>query len=107
MDRILLSELEEKKYKAASYNLLDFDWPSHFRVFFFFFSFFFFFFFFFFFYSILRPFQDYFSSYETGQSIGGAKTGEPREKHLAHPQAELDLSHIWPVRGSNQHQTQR
>ena len=30
--------------------------------------------------SILRPFQDYFSSYETGQSVGGAKTGEPREK---------------------------
>ena len=26
------------------------------------------------------PFQDYFSSYETGQSVGGAKTGEPREK---------------------------
>ena len=34
----------------------------------------------FFFYSVLRPFQDYFSSYETGQSVGGAKTGEPREK---------------------------
>ena len=33
-----------------------------------------------FFDSVLRPFQDYFSSYETGQSIGGAKTGEPREK---------------------------
>ena len=30
--------------------------------------------------SVLRPFQDYFSSYETGQSVGGAKTGEPREK---------------------------
>ena len=34
----------------------------------------------FFFNSVLRPFQDYFSSYETGQSVGGAKTGEPREK---------------------------
>ena len=33
-----------------------------------------------FFYSVLRPFQDYFSSYETGQSVGGAKTGDPREK---------------------------
>ena len=33
-----------------------------------------------FFYSVLRPFQDYFSSYETGQSVGEAKTGEPREK---------------------------
>ena len=29
--------------------------------------------------SIFRPFQDYFSSCETGQSIGGAKTGEPRD----------------------------
>ena len=34
----------------------------------------------FFFNSVLRPFQDYFSSYETSQSVGGAKTGEPREK---------------------------
>ena len=31
-------------------------------------------------YSVLRPFQDYFSSYETGQSVGGAKMGEPRKK---------------------------
>ena len=29
-----------------------------------------------FFYSVLRPFKSYFSSYETGQSVGGAKTGE-------------------------------
>ena len=39
--------------------------------------------FFFFFFSsetVKRPFQDYFSSYETGQSIGGVKMGEPREK---------------------------
>ena len=59
------------------------------------------FYFLFFFNSVLRPFQDYFSSYETGQSVGGAKTGKPREKkkkHLAHPQAELGLSHMWPVR---------
>ena len=35
---------------------------------------------FFFFNSVLRPFQDYFSSYETGQLVGGVKTGEPREK---------------------------
>ena len=34
----------------------------------------------FFFNSVLRPFQDYFSSYETGQSVGGGKMGEPREK---------------------------
>ena len=30
-----------------------------------------------FFNSVSLPFQDYFSSYETGQSEGGAKTGEP------------------------------
>ena len=29
---------------------------------------------------VLRPFQDYFSSYETAQSVGGAITGERREK---------------------------
>ena len=37
---------------------------------------------------------------ETSQSIGGAN-------HLTHPQAELVLSHMWPVPGSNLHQTQR
>ena len=36
----------------------------------------------FFFDSDLRPFQDNFSSYETGQSVGGAKIGQPREKTL-------------------------
>ena len=35
---------------------------------------------FFFLNSVLRPFQDHFSSYEMGQSVGGAKMGEPREK---------------------------
>ena len=30
--------------------------------------------------SVLRPFQDYFSSHDTGQSVGRTKTGEPREK---------------------------
>ena len=39
------------------------------------------FFFIFFLIQFLVPFQDYFSSYETGQSVGGAKTGEPREKN--------------------------
>ena len=33
-----------------------------------------------FFSSVLHPFQDYFSSYETGQSVGGAKMGEPPRK---------------------------
>ena len=43
----------------------------------------------------------YFSPYGTGQSVGGVKTGEPREKHLAHLQAELGLPHMCPVWGSN------
>ena len=29
------------------------------------------------------------------------ETGVPRENHLTHPQAELGLSHMWPVQGSN------
>ena len=57
------------------------------------------------FFSVLRPFQDYFSSYETGQSVGGRKRENPEKNHLT--QAELGLSHMWPVRGSNPHQTQR
>ena len=56
-----------------------------------------------FFTSVLRLFQDYFSSYETGQSVGGRKRENPEKIHLAHPQAEFG----WPVRGSNPHQTQR
>ena len=54
---------------------------------------------------MLRPFQDYFSLYETDQSVvGGRKRENPEKKH---PQADLGLSHMWPVRGSNPHQTQR
>ena len=44
-----------------------------------------------FFNSVLRPFQDYFSSYETGQSVGGAKTGEPREKPPGTPASRMWL----------------
>ena len=33
-----------------------------------------------FFNSVLCPFQDYFSSYETDQSVGGRKRENPREK---------------------------
>ena len=49
-----------------------------------------------FFYLVQRPLHDYFSSYETRQSVGGTKTGEPREKqnHLTRSQAELGLSHM-------------
>ena len=51
-----------------------------------------FFFFFFFLNSVLRPFQDYFSSYETGQSLGGRKREDPEKNHLAHPQSECGQS---------------
>ena len=44
-----------------------------------------------FFYSVLHSFQDS-SSYETGQSVGGAKTGEPREKQPGTP-----ASRTWHV----------
>ena len=45
---------------------------------------------------------------ETIEPIDGwGEMGVPRENHLKHPQAELVLSHMWPVRGSNLHQTQR
>ena len=60
-----------------------------------------------FFNSVLHAFQDYFSSYETGQSVGGRKREDPKKNHLAHPQAELGLSHMWSERGSNPHQTQQ
>ena len=50
---------------------------------------------FFFLNSVLRLFQDYFSSYETGQSVGGAKTGEPREKPPGTPASRTWLvSHV-------------
>ena len=44
--------------------------------------------------SVLRPFQNYFSSYETGQSVGGRKLENPEKIHRTHPQAELGLSHV-------------
>ena len=42
---------------------------------------------------IYGPFRNYFSSYETGQAVDGAKRRggggrEHREKYLTHPQAE-------------------
>ena len=54
---------------------------------------------FFFFYFFLQPFQDYFSSYETGQSVGGRKQGSPEKNHLVQPQTEFGLSHMWRPRG--------
>ena len=37
----------------------------------------------------------------------GRKREYPGKNHLTHPQVELDLSHLWPVWGSNPHQSQR
>ena len=42
--------------------------------------------------SLSRLFQ--LISSETGQSVGGAKIEIPEKNHLAHPQAELVLSHM-------------
>ena len=45
--------------------------------------------------SVSRPFQDYFSSYEMGQSVGGSKTVEPREKPSGTPASRTWLvSHV-------------
>ena len=46
-----------------------------------------------------------FISYEIGQSLGEGKMGEPKKNHLAHPQAEFGQSYVWPMLGSNPHQT--
>ena len=46
--------------------------------------------------------QDYFTHFEPSQSLGGAKTGDPREKPPDHLQEQLGLSHMWPEHGSNQ-----
>ena len=54
-----------------------------------------------FFYLCFTARQDYLHSFEPGQSLGGAKMGDPREKPPDHPQAELGLSHIRPELGSN------
>ena len=54
-----------------------------------------------FFYLGFTTHQDYFTHFEPSQSLGGAKTGDPREKTPDHPQAELGLSHMWPELGSN------
>ena len=48
-----------------------------------------------------------FHSYRDEPIVRWGETGIPRENHLTHPQAEFGLSHMWPVRGSNLHQTQR
>ena len=51
--------------------------------------------FFFFLNSVLCPFQDYFSSYETGQLVGGGKREHRANNHLAHPRACLTCGQCW------------
>ena len=48
----------------------------------------------FFFYLGFTARQDHFTHFEPSQSVGGVKTGDPREKPPDHLQAELGLSHI-------------
>ena len=43
--------------------------------------------------------QVYFTYFESSQSLGGAKTGDPREKQHDHPQAELGSPHMWSELG--------
>ena len=48
-----------------------------------------------FFYSVLHTFQDYFNSYDTGQSVGGAKTRDSQEKTPGTPASGTWLvSHV-------------
>ena len=42
--------------------------------------------------------QDYFTHFELKQLLGGAKTGDPREKTPEHLQAELGLCHVIQAR---------
>ena len=56
---------------------------------------------FFFFYLGFTAGQDYFTYFESSQSLGGAKMGYLWEKPPDHLQAELGLSNMWPKQGSN------
>ena len=48
-----------------------------------------------------------FHSYRDDPIGRWGETGVPRENHMTHTQAEHGLSDMWPVRGSNLHQSQR
>ena len=43
--------------------------------------------------------RDYFTHFAPSQSVGGAKTGDPREKPPDHPQADFGVSHIGSTHG--------
>ena len=57
--------------------------------------------------SVLHPFEDYFSSYETDQSVGGRKQENPEKKNSWQTRKQNFACLTWPVWGSNLHQTQR
>ena len=44
------------------------------------------------------------TQFEPSQSLGGAKTRDPREKTPDHMHAELGLFHMWPKLDSNPQQ---
>ena len=50
-----------------------------------------------FFYSVLHHFQDYFSSYEMGQSVGGTRTPPPPRKTTRHTHKQNSVN-VSPVR---------
>ena len=56
--------------------------------------------FFFFLIQFNVPFKIFFTHRDEPIDRWG-ETGVPRENHLTHPQAELGLSHMWPVWGSS------
>ena len=62
--------------------------------------------FFFVFLFSLTPLSRFFHLYQDEPIERRDEMGVPRKKHLTHPQAEHGLSHMWPVRGSNLHQSQ-
>ena len=64
-------------------------------------------FFFFFFVQFNVPFKIISLISRRANQKVGRKREYPGKNHLTHPQVELDLSHLWPVWGSNPHQSQR
>ena len=49
--------------------------------------------------NVTHPFQVYFSSYETGQIVGGAKWVVHGEKNVTYTQTEVALFPMHPVQG--------
>ena len=56
---------------------------------------------------VLRPFQDYFSSYETGQSVGGRKREIPEKKNTWHTRKQKLACLTCCQRGAQTHTRHR